>query len=294
MARIIYVNGEYRSYADAAIHVEDRSVQFADAVYEVCEVLDSLIIDERQHMQRLLRSMKELRITAPMSLRALGVILRETVRRNGVRDGVVYLQITRGAARRDFMFPAPATPCGVICYARRISKDVNEARAARGLKVITMPDIRWRRPDIKSTALLPNALAKQTAKEQGADDAWFVGADGFVTEGASNNAWIVTQDGVLVTRPADFSILRGVTRQVLLALVSQSSYTFEERAFTVSEAWNAREAFLTSASAMVMPVVSIDGSAIGGGNPGEFTRELRRKFHQYAETSPKHTLLASL
>ncbi len=291
MTRIVYVNGGYCRYPDATLHVEDRSVQFADGVYEVCEVLDGCLVDERLHMERLLRSLHELRIEPPMSLRAIGVILRETVRRNHVVNGIVYLQITRGAARRDFVFPAAGTPCGVICFARCTSRPGNEAKAARGLKIITMPDIRWRRPDIKSVSLLPNALAKQAAKDAGADDAWFVDDAGFVTEGASNNAWIVTGDGVLVTRPADSGILRGITRQVLLALVARSGYRFEERAFTVEEAKNAREAFLTSASALVMPVVSIDGFRIAEGLPGGLTLEARRLFHHYSEKSSKHVLL---
>lgn len=291
MSRIIYVNGEYLPYANAGIHVEDRSVQFADGVYEVCEVLSGDLIDERLHLERLSRSMRELRITPPMGLRGIGVILRETVRRNRVVNGVVYLQITRGVARRDFIFPPDGTRCGVICFARRASKSASEARAARGLKVITLPDIRWGRPDIKSVSLLPNALAKQAAKDAGADDAWFVDDDGFVTEGASNNAWIVTSNGVLVTRPADSGILRGVTRQVLLALVARSSYDFEERAFTVAEAKSAREAFLTSASALVMPVVTIDGVRIGDGKPGDLTLEIRSMFRTQSETSSKHVLL---
>lgn len=291
MSRIIYVNGAYRNYPDAQIHVEDRSVQFADGVYEVCEVLNGCLIDEGLHMERLLRSLRELQIKPPMSLRAIGVILRETVRRNSVVNGTVYLQVTRGAARRDFIFPSARVPCGVICLARRSSPAANEAKAARGLKIITLPDIRWRRPDIKSVSLLPNALAKQAAKDAGADDAWFVDDAGFVTEGASNNAWIVNRHGALVTRPADSGILRGVTRQVVLAALSRNGYTFEERAFTVDEAKNAREAFLTSASAIVMPVVSIDGAVIGGGVPGEFVPEMRRMFHNHAKTSSKHVLL---
>ncbi len=292
MTRIVYVNGGYQKYPDAMLHVEDRSVQFADGVYEVCEVLGGCLVDERLHMQRLLRSLSELRIKPPMSLRALGVILRETVRRNHVVNGTVYVQITRGAARRDFIFPAANTPCGVICFARRASSAGNEAKAARGLKVITLPDIRWGRPDIKSVSLLPNALAKQAAKDAGADDAWFVDSAGYVTEGASNNAWIVTNDGLLVTRPAaDSRILRGITRQVLLSAIERNSYKFEERAFTVDEAKNAREAFLTSASALVMPVVSIDGHRIADGSPGDFTLEVRRSFHHHAEKSSKHVLL---
>jgi D-alanine transaminase len=291
MTRAVYVNGEYCAYDKAHVHVEDRGYQFADGVYEVCEVRNGKLIDERLHMRRLVRSMSELKMKAPMDIRALGVVMRETVRRNRVRDGMVYVQITRGTAQRDFVFQDNGIPGSVVCFARKLPRQAREARAARGLAIITMPDIRWRRPDIKTVGLLPNTLAKQAAKDAGADDAWFVASDGTVTEGASSNAWIVNGEGTLITHPANCDILRGVTREVLLALAARSGYNVEERAFTVEEAKTASEAFSTSAAALVMPVVSIDGVKIANGLPGALTMKLRAHFHDAAEASPEWQLL---
>lgn len=291
MTRTVYVNGSYRPYGEASVHVEDRGFQFADSVYEVCEVRNGRLIDERLHMRRLVRSLNELKMPAPMDLRALGLVMRETVRRNRVRDGAVYVQITRGTAPRDFAFPESGAPGSVICIARPVSQRGRDEKAAIGLSVITLPDIRWRRPDIKTTGLLANVLAKQAAKDAGANDAWFVASDGTITEGASNNAWIVTREGILVTRPANTDILRGVTREVLLALAAQSGYNVEERAFTAGEVKEAKEAFLTSAAATVMPVVSIDGVKIAGGKPGALTMKLRAQFHGAAEISAQWKLL---
>ena len=285
MARIIFVNGRYLPYADAAIHVEDRSVQFADGVYEVCEVRDRHLVDETRHMDRLHRSMRELRIRPPMCRKAIGRILRETVRRNRVEDGMVYLQISRGIARRDFIFPAPETPPSVICLARRAGRKAHDEAAKKGISVVTMPDIRWQRPDIKSTSLLPNALAKQAAHEQNAEEAWLVDKDGFVTEGSSSNAWIVDDQSSLITRPAEFVILRGITRTVVIDLANRKGIKIVERFFTVEEALKAKEAFLTSATANVTPIIRIDGAPIGDGKPGRFALELRRLFHTQAEIS---------
>jgi D-alanine transaminase len=285
MARIVYVNGVYAPYASAAIHAEDRGFQFADAVYEVCEVRDGCLVDERRHMARLLRSLGELRMAQPMSLRALGSILRETVRRNRVRNGIVYLQITRGAAHRDFAFPAADVPPTVVCLARSLSRAKGEKRAAAGISVITLPDIRWARVDIKTTGLLAQSLARQEAKDAGADEAWMVDKGGYITEGASCNAWIVTAAGRLVTRSADFGILRGITREVVMDIARRNGLSFEERAFTVSEAKAAREAFQTSAGGLVMPVVKIDGEAVGNGKPGEVALGLRQVYHTVAEIS---------
>jgi D-alanine transaminase len=216
MSRIAYVNGRYLPRYLAMVHVEDRGYQFADGVYEVCEVRGGLIIDERRHTERLTRSLDELRIPMPMSIRALGIVLRETIRRNRVGNGIVYLQVTRGVARRDHGFPPPGTAPGMVVMARNLDSAGNERTAAEGIAVVTMPDTRWARVDIKSTSLLPNVLAKQTAREQGAKEAWLVDRDGFVTEGASSNAWIATNDGQVVTRPAANGILRGITRAVLI------------------------------------------------------------------------------
>ena len=285
MARIAYVNGLYMPRGDAVVHVEDRGYQFSDGVYEVCEVRDGRIVDQRRHMARLQRSLDELRIPVPMSPAALGVVMRETVRRNRVHDGIVYLQVTRGVARRDHAFPPPGTVPSVVVTARNLDTAANEKAAAEGVAVVTVPDNRWERVDIKSISLLPNVLAKQAAREQGAKEAWFADRDGKVTEGSSSNAWIVTMDGTVVTRSADRGILRGITRSVLLEVIKAHGLAFEERAFTVEEAYRAREAFLTSASQIVLPVVRIDGRPVGNGAPGSIATALRNDFHRHAERS---------
>ncbi len=285
MSRIAYVNGRYLPRSKARVSFEDRGYLFADGVYEVCEVRAGHLIDQRRHLERLVRSLRELRIGLPMSLAALSLVLHEVVRRNGVRDGIVYLQITRGVAKRDHAFPPLGTKPGIVVTASRIDPAKTEAIAADGIAVITLPDNRWDRVDIKSIALLPNVLAKQAAKEQGAREAWFVGEDGFVTEGSSSNAWIVTRDGALVTRKADHAILRGITRTVLLDMLREHKLILDERPFTVAEAQGAREAFITSASQTVMPVVRIDGRPIGNGAPGLVATALRHDFHRFAEKS---------
>jgi D-alanine transaminase len=283
MSRIAYVNGRYRPWRDATVHIEDRGYQFSDGVYEVCEVRGGRMVDESRHMVRLERSLAELRIAMPMSRAALGMVMRETIGRNRVRNGIVYLQITRGVARRDHAFPGPGTTPSVVVTARALDPSANDALAAKGIAVVTVPDNRWGRVDIKSVALLPNVLAKQVAREQGAREAWFVDRDGNVTEGSSSNAWIVTRDGKVVTRVADSAILRGITRDVLIKAIGANGLTLEERPFTVPEAVAAREAFLTSASQIVMPVVRIDGQPVGEGRPGPVAQALRQTFHQYAE-----------
>jgi D-alanine transaminase len=284
LSRIAYVNGRYLPHASAMVHVEDRGYQFSDGVYEVCEVRGGRIVDQRRHIARLQRSLAELRIAMPMPPAALGVILRETIARNRVRDGIVYLQVTRGVARRDHAFPPPGTAPSLVVTARSLDVAGNERLAAVGIAVITVPENRWARVDIKTVALLPNVLAKQAAREAGAKEAWFVDPQGFVTEGSSTNAWIVTMDGKVVTRPADSGILRGITRAVLIEAIKAQGLAFEERAFTVEEAYAAREAFVTAASQIVMPVVRIDGRAIANGVPGSVASALRREFHQYAES----------
>ena len=285
MSRFAYVNGRYLPFRDAKVHVEDRGYQFADGVYEVCEVRGGRLIDERRHLERLQRSLTEIRLAMPMSVRALGIVLREVVSRNRIVYGIVYLQITRGLARRDHAFPSPQTLPSVVVTARSLNMSRNEALAERGIAVISVPDDRWGRVDIKTIGLLPNVLARQRAIEQGARDAWFVGKDGMVTEASSANAWIVTSDGVLVTRHADHAILRGITRTVVFDAVKGRGLSVEERAFTLEEAYGAREAFITSASQIVLPVISIDGRPVGNGKPGPVAIALRREHHRYAETS---------
>jgi D-alanine transaminase len=283
LSRIAYVNGRYLPRLDAAIHIEDRGYQFADGVYEVCEVRGDRIIDERLHMERLGRSLGELRIAMPMAGAALAVVMRECVRRNRVRDGLVYLQVTRGVARRDHGFPPPGTAPSLVVTARSLDFAGNERTAAEGIAVVTVPDNRWERVDIKSISLLPNVLAKQAARERGAKEAWFVDREGGVTEGSSSNAWIVVEGGKVVTRPSDKGILRGITRTVLLEVIKAQGLALDERTFTVEEAYGAREAFLTSASQIVMPVVRIDDRRIGNGAPGPVAVALRASFHRQVE-----------
>jgi D-alanine transaminase len=275
MSRVSYVNGQYLAHGQATIHVEDRGFQFADGVYEVWSVFDGRMADFDGHMTRLHRSLTELRIEIPMTREALTQVLKETVRRNRVRNGIVYLQVTRGTARRDHPFPAEGTPPSVVVTARSISADRSEATAKKGVAVVTQPDIRWGRCDIKTVGLLPNVLAKQAARERGAYEAWMVDEMGLVTEGSSTNAWIIDEDGTLRTRDAQANILRGITRAAILKLVEEEGIELDERAFSVEEAKRAKEAFFTAAGAFVMPAVSIDGVKIGNGKPGPITRKLR-------------------
>lgn len=282
MPRIAFVNGRYVPHADACVHVEDRGYQFADGVYEVCEVARGYIMDMPRHLGRLDRSMKELHMAAPMSRAALEIVIAEVVRRNRVMNGLVYLQVTRGVARRDFLFPADIKPSLVI-IAKNIDPAINAKRAEQGIKVITVPENRWERVDIKSVGLLPNVLAKEKARAAGAQEAWFVDTEGYVKEGGSSNAWIVTADGVLVTRPAEHGILRGITRTTLFEVAASLGLKIEERGFSVGEAKAAREAFITSATTVVLPVVEIDGTPVANGHPGTVALSLRGAFFDIAE-----------
>ncbi|MBO6901925.1 MAG: D-amino-acid transaminase [Rhizobiaceae bacterium] len=283
MSRIAYVNGRYVPHARAAVHVEDRGYQFADGVYEVCEVRHGFIIDMNRHLDRLDRSLGELSILWPVHRSALHRILVEVVRRNRIRDGLVYLQVTRGVARRDHAFPAADTRPALVVTASRISPSASASMAETGIAVITVPDNRWDRVDIKTVGLLPNVLARQQAKDAGAQEAWFVDADGVVLEGSSTNAWIVTRDGVIVTRDATRGILRGITRTTLFDVADRLGSKIEERGFTVAEALESREAFVTSATKTVMPVVSINGRPVGNGHPGTVAGALRDAFFDVAE-----------
>jgi D-alanine transaminase len=283
MSRVAYVNGRYLPFRDAKVHIEDRGYQFADAVYEVCEVRNGRLVDQRRHFERLKRSLGELRMTMPMSEAALGIVLRELVARNRIGYGLVYLQISRGVARRDLAFPQPAVAPAVVATARPLNLARNEAQAKTGIAVFSAPDNRWGRVDIKTVGLLPNALARQSAIDKGGREAWLVDADGMVTEAASANAWIVTRDGKLVTRHADHSILRGISRTVTMDALKGQGLSLEERGFSLDEAYAAREAFVTSATQTVMPVVRIDGRPVGDGKPGPIASALRREFHRFAE-----------
>ena len=278
--RIAYVDGRYVPHGDAAVHIEDRGLQFADSVYEVCSVSDGLLLDEEGHLDRLERSLRELSIAMPMKRAALAVVMREVMRRNRLRDGLIYLQVTRGAYRRDHAIPHDARP-SLIITARNIDPKTYDKRRAEGISVVTMRDIRWGRCDIKTTGLLPNVLAKTEARKSGAYEAWLIDKDGFVTEGASTNAWIVTKNDVLVTRELTANILAGVTRKGVLAALSRHGINaVEERAFTLKEASEASEAFITSASGGVIPVVRIDGRPVGAGKPGPMAARIHALYRE--------------
>ena len=283
MSRIAYVDGRYLPHAEASVHIEDRGFQFADAVYEVCEVWQGKIVDMTRHLDRLRRSLAELSMDWPVGRAALEAIIREVVSRNRVRDGLVYLQISRGRAKRDFAFPSPGVKPTLVVTARSMSPAMRAA-GDRGIAVITTPDIRWERVDIKSTALLAQVLAKEAARRAGAKEAFMVDAEGYVTEGSSSTAWIVRQDGTLQTRPADNSILRGVTRAAVMDFAAANGIEIVESPFTVAQAREAREVFITAATAIVTPVVEVDGTPIGNGEPGAIASELRARFHEMVET----------
>lgn len=272
MGRIAYVNGRYVPHAEAAVHIEDRGYQFADGVYEVLAVYRGKLIDEPGHIDRLDRSLRELRIDWPVTPRVLGVLMREVVRRNRLTDGIIYLQVTRGVAPRNHPFPEDAEPALVMTVK---AKDLDALKGGIPTKVITVPDQRWARPDIKSVALLPNCLAQQQAKEAGCYEAWQIDRQGLITEGTMSNAWIVTAEGELMTRNADENtILNGITRLAVIDVARQAKVALVERPFTVAQALAAREAFVTSTTSFVKPVVEIDGRKVADGKPGPLTRQL--------------------
>ena len=285
MGRIAYVNGRYTPHAEAAVHIEDRGYQLADAVYEVWAVFDGKLADAEGHFARLSRSLGELRIVEPMSRAALTVVLREVLRRNRIRNGLVYLQVSRGVAPRDHAFPTTPVSPAVVVTAKSVDYAAAEAKAAKGVAVITTPENRWGRCDIKTVGLLPNALAKQAAKERGAAEAWFVDEMGLVTEGASSNAWIIDRDGVLRTRDTNANILRGVTRLTLMDVIREAGLTVSEKPFSPAEAIEAKEAFITGAGSLVLPVVAVDGKPVGEGVPGPVAKRLRALYIERAKNT---------
>jgi D-alanine transaminase len=287
MPRVSYVNGLYLPHGAAAVHVEDRGYQFADGVYEVISVHGGEFIDLGPHFDRLGRSLDALRISWPMSRAALRVVLDETVRRNCVRDGIVYLQVTRGTAPRAHAFPADARP-QLVVTARPMALLPDAAREA-GVAVTSVPDIRWGRCDIKSVALLANVLAKQEAVETGAYEAWLVDSEGAVTEGSASNAWIVAGEGTLVTRNLGRAILGGITRASVLEGCAAAGVRVAERPFTLKEALAAREALLTSTTSFVLPVVRIDGQAVGDGRPGPVFRQMDALYRRRAGIESLHS-----
>lgn len=285
MSRFAYVNGRFVRHGEAAVHIEDRGYQLADGVYEVWAVFGGKLADAAGHFARLWRSLDALKIAHPMSEKALTVVLREAIRRNKVVEGMVYLQVTRGVAPRDHAFPKPAVPPAVVITAKRVDRAAAEAKAAKGQSVVTVPETRWGRCDIKSIGLLPNALAKQVAREHGAVEAWFVDEMGLVTEGASSNAWIVDAEGRLRTRDTQANILRGITRSSLLDVIAEAGLPVAEQPFTVEEAKAAREAFITGAGTLVLPIVRVDGAQIGDGAPGPVATRLRRLYIERAKAA---------
>ena len=284
MSRIVYVNGEYLPEEAATISVFDRGFLFADAVYEVTSVLEGRLVDNPGHLARLRRSLEALCIPMPLAEDEIETVQRTLIERNRLQNGIIYLQVTRGAAERDFPYPKKAVPSLVMFTQARPLVDVPAART--GIKVISVPDIRWARRDIKTVGLLAQVMAKQKALEAGVHDAWFV-QDGKVTEGSSNNAYIVNAAGNIVTRRLGNEILHGVTRSTVLDLSKQSNILVEERAFTLEEAYAAREAFVTSASIFVLPVVEIDGRRIADGSPGPISRRLRALYIEAARTGAR-------
>ena len=283
MPRIAYVNGRYQRHDDAAVHVEDRGFQFADGVYEVCEVRHGFIVDLTRHLNRLERSLKELDMDMPMSRAALTTVIREVLRRNHVKNGLYYLQVTRGRARRDHVYPAPGTPMTVVVTAKSTDPAIIAKKNANGITAITVPDNRWDRVDIKTVGLLPNCMARQKAKEAGAAEAIYVDAEGRVKEGAATNVWIVDGQGRLRTRPADHGILRGVTRTTLIDIAGTLGMEIVEEPFTVEEMLGAREVFITAATSICFPVVAVDGKTIANGHPGSVSQKIRESFFDVAE-----------
>jgi D-alanine transaminase len=280
--RIAYVNGRYLPHTRAGVHIEDRALQLGDGIYEVAAVNAGKLIDEEEHLDRMERSLREIGMAMPMGRAALKLVMREMVARNRVRDGLLYMQVSRGAVRRDHPIPDIVPRPTLIMTARAQDPVAGEKKRTQGIAVITRPEQRWARRDIKTVQLLPNLLAKTEARKAGAYEAWFVDQDGFVTEGASTNAWIVDSANHVVTRQLSNDILPGVTRRVILEAAAAVGLPVIERKFTVAEALGAREAFLSSASGAAIPVVKIDDTMIGDGSPGPLTRQIHMLYAQKA------------
>lgn len=283
MSRIAFVNGEFVPHSEAYVHIDDRGYQFADGVYEVCEIRNGQIIDFDGHMTRLQFSLSELKIAMPMAITALAVKMKQTIKRNYVHDGMIYLQVTRGVSPRNHAFPPAWVKPSIILTAKSVSRQSRLQAYSNGISVISVPENRWARPDIKSIGLLPNCMAKQEAKELGAFEAWFVDDDGMVVEGSSSNAWIINQDNEIITKNANGSILKGITRAAILRQIEAQNLTIVERAFSLREAILAKEAFISSATTIVMPVVKIDNHLVAGGKVGEMAKNLLKDFYQYAQ-----------
>jgi len=280
--RVAYVNGRYLPHTGAGVHIEDRALQLGDGIYEVAGISNGRLIDEEPHLDRMERSLREIGMGMPMGRAALKLVMREMVRRNRIRDGLLYMQVSRGAVRRDHPIPDIVPRPTLIMTARAQDVEASRKKLKEGIGVITRPDQRWARRDIKTVQLLPNLLAKTDARKAGAYEAWLVDGEGFVTEGASTNAWIVDADNHVVTRQLSHDILPGVTRRVILEAAAAAGQPIVERKFTVAEALKAREAFLSSATGAALPVVKIDGAMIGDGTPGPLTRRIHMLYAQKA------------
>jgi D-alanine transaminase len=285
--RTAYVNGRYLPHGDAGVHIEDRALQFADGIYEVVGVIGGRIFDEEEHLDRLERSVGEIGIAMPMGREALKLVIREIARRNRVSDGLVYMQVTRGASRRDHPVPAKSPRPTLIVTARNLKAADIEKQRFEGVKVITQPDERWARCDIKSTSLLANILAKTAARKAGAYEAWLIDREGFVTEGSSTSAWIVDKDGRIVTRDLSNAILPGVTRRVIMEAAAEAQMPVVERKFTPVDAAEAREAFFTAASVGAMPITSINGRPVGDGRPGPVAKRVHELYRRLADQRAK-------
>lgn len=286
MPRVAYVNGQYIPHDQAAVHIEDRGFQFADSIYEVIAVMNGTLADAQGHIDRLERSLGELRMALPVSRTTLALVMRELIRRNRTANGGLYIQVTRGVAARDFSFPKDPVPMSLVMTLRHANFDIG-ARKASIKKVVTVPDIRWKRRDIKSTALLGQVIARQQATDQGAYEAWMVDDKGLITEGAASNAWIIDSKKQLITRStAGNAILKGVTRSALQSLCKREGITIVERPFSVKEAYAAKEAFCSSAVALIAPVGSIDDKKIGSGGLGPLTEKIFDLYMNYA-TNPQ-------
>lgn len=280
MPRYCYVNGRFQPHAYGAVHIEDRGYQFADGVYEVVTVADGKLVDEIGHLDRLERSLGELKIPHPMKRAVLQLKMRELIRMNGLQNGLVYMQITRGVAPRNHAFPSADTPPALVMTTKKM-RFSTMAKFTDGVPVITQKDLRWARCDIKTVSLLPNCLAKQAAVEAGSYEAWLYDEAGEVTEGSSSNTWIVTSEDVLVTRPPTNEILNGITRKTIIEIATELGLSFEERAFTLEEAYKAHEAFVSSATSFVTPVIKIDDTTIGDGTPGPLSKKLLAGYQDY-------------
>ncbi len=283
MSREAFVNGVYTEYINSQVHIEDRGYQFADGVYEVFAVLDSKIVDYEGHIIRLYRSLKELKIASPIEKKSYKFHIKEIIKRNIIKDGLVYLQVTRGVASRDFKFPKNSKS-SIVIIGKNIPSNYYNNIFNKGIKVKTTKDLRWKRVDIKSLNLLPPVLAKQYAADNDCEEAWLLDDDHYITEGSSSNAWIV-KNKTVITRPVSNSILNGITRSTLIKSLSRVGYKFTERKFNINDIRGADEAFITSATQFVMPVVAVDNIKIGNGLVGDFVKVFKEIYFKYISLS---------